>query len=59
MPGPAWENQRFYMLLLGNDVEWVEHPRSATQLNAKEAERWARGWNEHTVALDSDKKKGV
>ena len=47
------------MQVNGKDVEWVDHPRSATQLNAKEAERWARGWNEHTVAMDSDKKKGV
>ena len=57
-PG-LWENQRFYMRVNGKDVEWLERPHHATQLNAKEAERWARGWNEHTVAMDSDKKKGV
>ena len=56
-PG-LWENQRLYMRLLENDVEWLERPHHATQLNAKEADRWAQGWNEHTVAMDSDKKKG-
>ena len=66
-PG-LWENQRFYMLLLENTcggreprrhaVEWLERPHHATQFNAKEADRWAQGWNEYAEALDNKRTKG-